>query len=88
MNEMTTENNSFNGLKPCPWCGSAGALVVTNLGRGNGRGYPGCHKYEVRCSNIKCNAAAPYGAFDDIYTSSERAIAKAYTSWNKRTINE
>ena len=77
----------FPPLKKCPWCGSDGQYVINDLGKENGRGYPGCHELYVECNNIKCKAQAPYGHFDDIYRSIQEAVTKAAEAWNKRKEN-
>ena len=71
-------------MKTCPWCGSSATLRFENLGYSRGRGYPGCHSYQVTCSNPSCNAKAPNGRFDDIYEKSDIAVQKAVDAWNTR----
>lgn len=77
-------NSNTTIIKPCPWCGSSGSLMTTQLGYGNGRGYRGCHDYFVKCTNGRCMAIAPHGKFDDIYNKPEIATQKAIDAWNKR----
>ena len=73
-------------LKLCPWCGSSGTIKSENLGYSRGRGYPGCHSYQVVCINPECSATAPHGRFDDIYEDSETARQRAIDAWNLRSI--
>ena len=71
-------------IKSCPWCGASGSMVVDSLGYGNGRGYTGCHRYYVQCTNSGCRAVAPNGKYDDIYEKSDVAKQKAIDTWNTR----
>ena len=77
-------NFNYPSIKECPWCGSAGIYQFHDLDKGNGRGYPGYYAIEIKCSNPRCEAKAPYGIFDDIYRSTQEAINKAAEAWNKR----
>ena len=71
-------------LENCPWCGSIGKLKSEDLGKPNGRGYPGCSLIYVECSNIECRATAPFGKIDTIYRSTQEAVDQAVKIWNKR----
>lgn len=71
-------------LKPCPWCGSSAVLQKYDMGRPNGRGYPGNTEVYVECCNEKCRAQAPHGRFDDIYHPLSEAVKEAVMAWNTR----
>lgn len=81
---FTASKLAIPPLRRCPWCGSAGILVRNSLGYGNGRGYPGCCEYYVRCSNLECIALAPNGTTTDIDKTEQEAIDLAVKRWNTR----
>lgn len=71
-------------LKECPWCGSIAKLVVEPASDTPNHGYYGNYVYYVKCDNKKCNAKAPMGMDNDIYQSSDDAIAHVIQRWNQR----
>ena len=83
------------GLKPCPWCGSGPILHKDKLwhesscgGHTYTHGYMGAYEYYYQCSNTECEAIAPHGKYNTIYTSMEEAQKKAKEAWQVRADDE
>ena len=74
----------IKSIKTCPWCGCIAVLKTEDLGKPNGRGYPGHTLVYVQCANSKCRATAPNGKIDDIHRSTREAIDQAVKIWNTR----
>ena len=79
------------GLKPCPWCGNHPILIKDKLwtehtynGQTITHGYVGSYEYYYQCSNEECRAIAPYGKFNTIYMSADKAQLKAKNAWQTR----
>ena len=53
-------------IKTCPFCGGQPWLTIYDMGYGDGRGYPGKHKIEIRCAYSFCGVK-PSVSVDDIY---------------------
>lgn len=68
-------------IKTCPWCNGSGILREDPLWH-NGHGYIGNYNHYVQCS--QCGAISPHGKVDDIYRSTDEAIALAIKWWNER----
>lgn len=41
-------------IKTCPFCGEQPRFTVYDMGYGNGRGYPGKHRIEIKCPYSFC----------------------------------
>lgn len=69
-------------MERCPICGSQPRMEVTDLGKPNGRGYPGHNSYTLECP--KCGFFKAETA--DIYdTNSEiKASERVALLWDKR----
>lgn len=66
-------------IKLCPICGSAPKLEVRDMGRPNGRGYPGCDDYTMSCPY--CDLPKHVGS-ETIYRSSDEAYRLTVEYWN------
>lgn len=68
-------------VKFCPICGSTPTLKISDLGRLDGRGYPGCFCLVITCP--KCNLPKPVSS-NTIYISLEKANKYAIKQWNEQ----
>ena len=69
-------------LKSCPFCGNEVEVEKIPMWYGNGRGYNGCYKFEIKCKNCGCTVDQPKN--DSIYRSEEEARKNAIKAWNRR----
>lgn len=68
-------------LKNCPICGSNPLLSTEDMGKPNGRGYPGDFIYYFYCPF--CGKLEGH-SFTTVYTKTEKeCIEKAAESWNE-----
>ena len=72
-------------LKKCPICGSNPLLSTEDMGKPNGRGYPGDFKFYFYCPFCqKLNG----DFFTTVYTKTKKeCVKKAAESWNKEVDN-
>ena len=73
------KNKPIPKIKLCPICGSAPKLEVRDLGRSNGRGYPGCSGYTMSCPH--CDLPKHVGS-DTIYRTDDEAYRLTIGYWN------
>lgn len=73
------KHQSIPKIKLCPICGSAPSLEVRDMGRSNGRGYPGCYDYTMFCPH--CDLPKHVGS-DTIYHSSDESYRLTIECWN------
>ena len=73
------EHKEYIG-KACPICGAAPKMVSVDLGRPNGRGYPGCVDIHLECSGCGIIKA---GSYNTIYNKDNEAKNKATKDWNE-----
>lgn len=74
-------------IKTCPFCGAQPRFTIYDMGYGNGCGYPGKHKIEIRCSYSFCGVR-PSLSVDDVYIKTEEAIEECVAIWNRRANEE
>lgn len=70
-------------IKTCPFCGEQPRFTVYDMGYGNGCGYPGKHRIEIKCPYSFCGVR-PIVCVDDIYIKTEEAITECVERWNMR----
>jgi hypothetical protein len=73
------KNKPIPKIKLCPICGSAPKLEVRDLGRPNGRGYPGCDDYTMSCPY--CDLPKHVGS-ETIYHTADEAYRLTVEYWN------
>lgn len=65
-------------MKDCAICGSKPNLKLTDMGKPNGRGYPGCHFVGYICNNC---GMPNVRSSDTVYHDMEEALKIAETNW-------
>ena len=66
-------------IKVCPICGSAPELKITDMGRPNGRGYPGRFWYSLACPHCGLPKEA---SSETVYHTAEEAHVQVIEHWN------
>ena len=74
------KNKPLPTTKLCPICGSVPKLEIRDMGRPNGRGYPGCDDYTMSCPH--CDLPRHVGSCT-IYCSHDEAHRDTIEAWNK-----
>ena len=71
-------------LSKCPICGHTPIIDKESLDRGNGHGYPGHYKYDIKCSNKECplSREVPMFSCDDIYRRCDEVNEYLCEIWN------
>ena len=72
-------NTSRPKIKVCPICGSAPVLEITDMGRPNGRGYPGCFMYTLSCNYCKLPKTV---SATTVYTDPDKVEVECINKWN------
>lgn len=77
---------NIDGIKPCPFCGSAVDITEDKLWDERGHGYQDCYGYFIMCH--KCGCTVNYSFNDTICRDKESAIANVINTWNTRIIED
>ena len=67
-------------IQVCPICGSAPVLKITDMGKPNGRGYPGCYDYTMSCP---CCDLPKHVGSDTVCHNSDEAHRLSIERWNE-----
>ena len=73
-------NTSRPKIKVCPICGSIPIMKVEDMGRPNGRGYPGCFSYTISCPH--CDLPKHVGS-DTVCHDPDTAHRLSRERWNE-----
>lgn len=73
-------NTNRPKVKVCPICGSMPTMRIEDMGRPNGRGYPGCFSYTLSCDY--CELPQSVGA-TTVYTDPSKVEIECINKWNK-----
>lgn len=77
--------NKTIGLRRCPYCGAVPKLSVIDLGRDNGRGYPGEFSYAYKCErDSKGSHSLSSRSYVTIGSTKPTAAYEAALSWNEK----
>ena len=73
-------NISRPKIKVCPICGSVPIMRVEDMGKPNGRGYPGDFSYTLSCNYCKLPKSV---SATTVYTNPDKIEDECISKWNE-----